>query len=97
LQGDWSSDVCSSDLGVFSTGVEVARHPDARDRGKRRKRMPQRNVFAERNKVHFPIHLSFPVRGNEQRSIVGAIAFLVISAKQKEIGRASCRESWKSE
>src|ERR1700686_5280090 len=53
------------EYGVFSTGGEVARHPDARDRGKRRKRMPQRNVFAERNKMHFSVQLAFPVRRNE--------------------------------
>src|SRR6202011_2337745 len=71
------------EYGVLSTGGEVARHPDDRDRGKRRKRMPQRNVFAERNKMHFSVQLAFPVRRNKPRSIVGAIAFFVIRAKQK--------------
>src|ERR1700737_4022799 len=68
---------------VRRAGCEVARHPDARDRGKRRKRISQRNVFAERNQMHFSIHLFFPVWRSEQLSIVGATAFFVIRAKQK--------------
>src|SRR5256885_11587741 len=51
LQGDWSSDVCASDLGFEANAAHMVRwrHGGDRHRGRKRQRIPPQKVGADRN------------------------------------------------
>src|SRR5256885_9339337 len=82
LQGDWSSDVCSSDLGLGGTGA-IVRVP-ATERALRRRRLDDgAQVPAAQGRL--PRVGRQPVRRQEVSGVEGGL----------QIGRGSCRERGK--
>src|SRR5205807_8015069 len=84
LQGDWSSDVCSSDLQWFSMTLAGPQplDPDA----------PVSHVgFIETDVRHRRIRIE-RLRAGERHGEPLAIAFFPVERRRPEIGRASCRE-----
>ena len=69
---------------VILAGIEIAWHPFARDGGKKREGMPERNVFAERHEMKFAINLH-PLAGirDEQRRIVVVSIFHIERTQQQ--------------
>src|SRR5690606_39610952 len=85
---DWSSDVCSSDLGLLETGTELAAEQFA---------LPVAVAAPKINIAGFP---AVTVEETENSVTVTGDGFSVafdktagvMSSFKKEIGRASCRE-----
>src|SRR5437868_64545 len=63
---------------------KIARHPSARNCGEQGKRIPQWNVFAERNEMNLAINLhTFSAVRNEERRVVIMLILEVQSAEHQ--------------
>ncbi len=77
---------------VLSARGKIARHPRAGDRGEKRKRMSQRNVFAKRDEMGLAInlHLLAGLRDEQRRVVI--VPFFKIERPEHQIRFCRCRK-----
>src|SRR5205807_6483219 len=91
LQGDWSSDVCSSDLVYLEKLIEGGRHVEIQvfaDRYGRAVHLGERDCTVQRNHQKLIEESPSPALSADQR----ASACDAAARAAAQIGRASCRE-----